>query len=107
MHGWRFYAQLKAYPLAHRLNMEVDLQSLFGLHVYGCNHLLRPRNPTPPPHLGSYTRPLLVSQDRRHLLVTPALVLLSYSETVAILMRLNGPCNLAHIISKLSTVLEF
>jgi hypothetical protein len=25
----------------------------------------------PPPHLGSYTRALLVSQDRRHLFVTP------------------------------------
>ncbi len=26
---------------------------------------------TPPPHFGSYTRTLLVSQDRRHLFVTP------------------------------------
>ncbi len=56
---------------SHRLNMELDLQSLFGLHVHSCtctylqpigNHLL--------PHLGSYTRALLVSQDRRHLFVT-------------------------------------
>jgi hypothetical protein len=38
--------------------MELDLQSLIGL-----------RNP-PPPHLGSYTRALLVSHGRRHLLVT-------------------------------------
>jgi hypothetical protein len=29
--------------------------------------------PPPPPHLGSYTRALLVSQDRRHLFVTPCL----------------------------------
>ncbi len=28
-------------------------------------------NYPPPPHLGSYTRALLVSQDRRHLLVAP------------------------------------
>jgi hypothetical protein len=28
---------------------------------------------TPPPHLVSYTRALLVSQDRRHLFVTPCL----------------------------------
>jgi hypothetical protein len=54
--------------------MEIDHQSLYGLH--SCTHWLRPRNPPPPPpyippHLGSYTRTLLVSQDRRHLLMTP------------------------------------
>jgi hypothetical protein len=37
--------------IKHRLNMELDLQSLFGLHVHSCTHWLRPRNP--PPHLGS------------------------------------------------------
>jgi hypothetical protein len=36
-------------------------------------HWLRPRNLTPPPHLGTYKRALLVSQDRRHLFVTPCL----------------------------------
>ncbi len=53
--------------------MELDLQSLVGLHVYSCTHWLTPHNPPPPPprHLGSYTRALLVSQDRRHLSVTP------------------------------------
>jgi hypothetical protein len=52
--------------------MELDLQSLFGLHVHSCTHWLKPRNRNPPPpHLGSYTRVLLVSQDRRHLFVTP------------------------------------
>ncbi len=50
----------------HRLNMELDLQSLFGLYS------LVPRNFLPPlPYLGSNTRALLVSQDRRHLFVTP------------------------------------
>jgi hypothetical protein len=39
--------------------MELDLQSLFGLHVHSCTHSCA--------HLGSYTRTLLVSQDRRHL----------------------------------------
>ncbi len=39
--------------------------------VYSCTHWLRPRNSPPPPHLGSYSRALLVSQDRRHLSVTP------------------------------------
>jgi hypothetical protein len=55
--------------------MELDLKSLFGLHVHSCAHWLRPRILTPPSpsprHLGSYTRALLVSQDRRHLFVTP------------------------------------
>jgi hypothetical protein len=32
----------------HRLNMELDLQSLFGLRVYGCNHWLRPQTSPPP-----------------------------------------------------------
>jgi hypothetical protein len=61
---------------SHRLNMKLDLQSLFGLHGHSCTHWLwlRPRNPPAPPppqHLGSYTSAILVSQDRRHLFVTP------------------------------------
>jgi hypothetical protein len=43
----------------HRLNMELDIQSLFELHVHSCTHWLNP----PPPHLGSYTRALLVKID--------------------------------------------
>ena len=31
-----------------RLNVELDLQSLFGLHVHSCTHWLRPRNPQRP-----------------------------------------------------------
>jgi hypothetical protein len=30
----------------HRLNMELDLQSLYG---HSCTHWLRPRKPPPPP----------------------------------------------------------
>jgi hypothetical protein len=56
-------------PWLYRLNMKLDLQILFGLHVHRCTHWLRHRHP--PPHLGLYTRALLVSQDRRHLFVTP------------------------------------
>ncbi len=55
--------------------MELDLWSLFGLQCTAVGtHWLIPRNSRPPPlppHLGSYTRALLVSQDRRHLFVTP------------------------------------
>ncbi len=57
--------------LNHRLNMELDHQSLFGLHVHSCTHWLRPR--TPPPRIWAHTRTraLLVSQERRHLFVNP------------------------------------
>jgi hypothetical protein len=52
----------------HWLNMELDLQSCFGLLctvvLIGCERYRI---------LGSYTRALLISQDRRHLFVTPAL----------------------------------
>jgi hypothetical protein len=36
-------------PDSHRLNMELDLQSLFGLHVHSCTHWLRPPQ-LPPSH---------------------------------------------------------
>ncbi len=60
----------------HRLNMEFDLQSLFGLHVHSCSHWLRPRNSPPSPRFWAHIRERywsLVSQDiyRRHLFVTP------------------------------------
>jgi hypothetical protein len=35
----------------HRLNMELDIQSLFRLHVHSCSHWLSPRNPPPPPRM--------------------------------------------------------
>ncbi len=41
--SWFFPALL----FTHRLNMELDLQSLFGLHVHSCTHRLRPRIPPP------------------------------------------------------------
>ncbi len=47
--------------------MELDLQSLFGWD---------PATPPLPPHLISYTRALLVSQDRRHLYTNPLIVAL-------------------------------
>ncbi len=62
--------------LSYWSNMELDKQSYFGSRVQlYCTHWLRAWDPAtatpPPPHLGSYTRALLVSQDRQLLFVTP------------------------------------
>jgi hypothetical protein len=51
--------RFRAVTLDHRLNKELELQSLFGLRVHSCTHWLRHRNPPPPAppqptHLGSY-----------------------------------------------------
>ncbi len=54
----------------HRLNMELDLQIFLGSSV----QCTVQRNSPPSPHLGSQTRALLVSHDRRHLFVTPYMV---------------------------------
>jgi hypothetical protein len=43
------YSRKETLWFEHRLNMELDLQSLFGLHVQSCTHWLRPRNPPAPP----------------------------------------------------------
>ncbi len=43
---------LYSQPGINWLNMELDLQSLFGLHVHRCTHWLSPRpcnHPPPPP----------------------------------------------------------
>ncbi len=55
----------------HRLNIELDLQSLkfIWAPVYSCTHWLKPRNSPLLPHLGEGA--ILVSQDRRHLFVSP------------------------------------
>ncbi len=64
---WWLYSSfvLVSLCLRHRLNMGFDLQSLFGLL---CTAVLIGWDHATPP---SYTRALLVSQDRRHLFVTP------------------------------------
>jgi hypothetical protein len=57
----------------HRLNMELGLQIYLGSmsrDVHSCTQWLRPPQSPLPTHSGSYTRALLVSQDRRHLCVT-------------------------------------
>ncbi len=45
----------------HRMNcllhqMELDLRSLFGLHVHSCSHCLRPRNSLPSPRFWAHKR---------------------------------------------------
>ncbi len=55
----------------HRLNMEVDLQSLFGLHVTWCAQLYSLAETRQlPPHLDSYYEGA-IGQQRWHLFVTP------------------------------------
>jgi hypothetical protein len=59
--------------------VELDFQSLIGLLCTAALIGWDPATPPPsslPPHMGSYTRALLVSQDRRHLFVTPWPVLI-------------------------------
>ncbi len=51
--------------------MEVDLQSLFGLHITWCAQLYSLAETPHPPPPNSNRRALLVSKDRRHLFVTP------------------------------------
>ncbi len=41
---------------AYRLNMKLDLQSLFVLHVHRCTHWLRPRNPSQSPRIWGHIR---------------------------------------------------
>ncbi len=66
-----YYVMLAPLSQPH---MELDIHSLFGLLctavLIGWDSATTPL----PPHLGSYTRALLVSQDRRHLFVTPCMV---------------------------------
>jgi hypothetical protein len=60
-------------PAKVKYGATVDLQSLFEVCVYvQLYSLAETPQPQPlPPHLVSYTRALLVSQDRRHLFMTP------------------------------------
>jgi hypothetical protein len=48
-------------PNTHRLNMVLDLQSVFWLHVHSCTDWLRPRNPRIWARIGG---PYCISQPR-------------------------------------------
>jgi hypothetical protein len=57
---------------SHRLDMQLDLQSLFWLHVHSRTHWLRPRNPSLPPAFGLiYEGAIGQLRKNRHFLVTP------------------------------------
>jgi hypothetical protein len=62
--GEVFWPKLSTETLYHRLNMELDLQSLFGLLCAQLYSLFEiPQLPPLSSHLGSYTRALLVKID--------------------------------------------
>ncbi len=65
----------------HRLNMGLDLQSLYGHHVHSCTHWLRPRNRNPPPRIWAHIRIYegAIGQPRKTLL------LLMSSQAVSVL----------------------
>ncbi len=73
-----------------RLNMEFDLQSLFGLHVNSRTNWLslRPPPPHPLPTFGLIYRALLVSQGRRRLFVTPWLSFINFFRLALLFARM-------------------
>jgi hypothetical protein len=45
----RLHMELDRQSLFVTYGMELNLQSVFGLHMHGCTHMaMRPRNPPPP-----------------------------------------------------------
>ncbi len=66
-----FFSVIKRKTINSQVKNIVRSPKFIWAPVYSCSHWLRPRNSPPPPHLNSFTRALLVSQDRRHLFVTP------------------------------------
>ncbi len=80
--GRQSYMTLHPIPSEQRLNMVLDLQSLFGL--LWTSVLIGWDLATPPlnPHLSLYTRALLVSQDRKHLFVTPCFWISLYKRII-------------------------
>ncbi len=71
----KFDRFLSEFCRMHRLNMEVDLQILFGLYVTWCAQLYSlvetPQPPPPHPPAWALYEGAIGQQDRRHLLVTP------------------------------------
>jgi hypothetical protein len=57
---------MSSWSFMHKLNMELDLQSLFGLL---CTAILRPRISPPPPVFGLIYEGAIGQPDRRHIFV--------------------------------------
>ncbi len=73
----------------HRLNMKLDLPRYLGscIQLYSLAKTLHPPFPT---HLGSYTRSLLVSNERRHLFVTPCYNLFYLIHLISVFIAARG-----------------
>ncbi len=96
----------------HRLNLELVLQSYLGscVQLYSLPETLQPH--LLPPHLGSYTRALLVSQDRRHLFVTPCYKCISkgfllYGETRYYIVYMRNSFFILVCIAYISTIFNY
>jgi hypothetical protein len=76
----------------HRLNMELDLKSLFGLNVHFCTHWLRPRNLL----RFKIENGWLMEPDKVRM-TTPLLLLISYAA---------HPCLLLYSILHVHTQIE-
>ncbi len=63
------------HTIGHGVKYGVRSPKLFGIHVHSCSYWLRPAAPPPPhpPHLGSYTRALLISSQDDISLWPPAI----------------------------------
>ncbi len=55
--GFESISKRDHHDQVHRLNMELDLQSLFWIHVHSCTHWLRPQQ-LPPPRIWAHRRGL-------------------------------------------------
>ncbi len=82
--------------ISHWLNMGLDPQSLFGLLWTAVIIGWDPTTPSPPPlppHLDSYTRAILVSQDRRLIFVTPWQTPHHQRTYIQVMIQLSGAWN--------------
>ncbi len=80
---WRFRALIIYY---HRLTMELDHQSLFGLRVHNCPHWLRLRNSPPPPAFGLINEGAIGQPRKRtSLCITPLAMATAQAELLILL----------------------
>ncbi len=53
---WWLAVSYTVFRFANRLHMDLDLQSLFGLHVHSCTHWMKPLAPHPFPRIWAHIR---------------------------------------------------